>query len=67
MKNVSELLDLMDDQRESTFAALNGLADSQLWQRQAPREWSIGEILDHNNRLYETFFPLAKTMWTWFR
>jgi hypothetical protein len=67
MKQVSELLDLMDSQRRSAFDALDGLSDSQLWQRPVPREWSIGEILDHNNRLYETFFPLAKSMWKWLR
>jgi hypothetical protein len=67
MKTISELLDLMDCQRESAFAALDGLSDSQLWQRPAPKEWSIGEILDHNIRLYDTFYPLVKNMWTWFR
>ncbi|MEW6402611.1 MAG: DinB family protein [Chloroflexota bacterium] len=67
MKTVSELLDLMDSQRQSTFAALDGLTVAQLWEKPAPREWSIGEILDHNNRLYETFFPLAKAMWRWLR
>jgi hypothetical protein len=64
---IYEYLELMDFQRESAFAGLCSLADSQLWQRPAPKEWSIGEILDHNNRLYDTFYPLVKNMWLWFR
>jgi hypothetical protein len=64
---LSSYLRLMDSQRVSAFAELQGLTDSQLWQRPAPKEWSIGEILDHNNRLYDTFYPLVKNMWSWFR
>lgn len=60
-------LDLMDSQRIAAFAALEGLSDSQLWQKPAPKEWSIGEILDHNMRLYDTFLPLVSGMWKWFR
>jgi len=68
MKDITtEYLDLMDSQRESTFVSLCELTDAQLWQRPAPKEWSIGEILDHNNRLYDTFYPLVKNMWRWFR
>jgi hypothetical protein len=65
--SVPSLLDKMDSQRIATFSALGGLTDSQLWQRPAPKEWSIGEILDHNQRLYDTFLPLVTGMWKWFR
>jgi hypothetical protein len=61
------LLDLMDSQRVAAFAALDKLIDSQLWQKPAPKEWSIGEILDHNIRLYDTFYPMVTGMWKWFR
>ena len=64
---VLNYLDLMDSQRAAAFAALEGLSDSLLWQRPAPKEWSIGEILDHNMRLYDTFYPLVTGMWKWFR
>ena len=57
----------MDSQRIAAFTALEGLSDSQLWQRPAPKEWSIGEILDHNMRLYDTFLPLVSGMWKSFR
>jgi hypothetical protein len=67
MKTVSELLDLMDSQRQLAFRALEGLTDSQLWHRPEPREWSIGEILDHNLRLQESFLSLVMRMWKWFR
>ena len=55
----------MDFQRESAFAALEGLTDSQLWQRPAPREWGIGEILDHNYLLFASMVPIVKWMWGW--
>ncbi len=62
-KILSEYLDLMDSQRESVFAKLDGLTDEQLWQRPAPKEWSIGEILDHNYLLMASSYPAVK--WTW--
>jgi hypothetical protein len=63
---VLEYLDLMDSQRESAFARLEGLTDSQLWQRPAPNEWSIGEILDHNYLLFASSYPIVKRIWGWF-
>lgn len=60
---VAHYLDLLDSQRESAFAALEELTDSQLWQRPAPKEWSIGEILDHNYLLIGSFYPILKWMW----
>jgi len=58
-------LDLLDTQRESVFAVLDGITDSQLWQRPAPKEWSIGEILDHNYLLFASMFPAVKGLWQW--
>lgn len=60
---ISNYLDLLDSQREAAFSALDGLTDSQLWQRPAPREWSIGEIINHNCLLFESFLPAVQ--WTW--
>jgi hypothetical protein len=62
---ISRYLDLLDAQRESAFVALDGLTDSQLWQRPAPREWSIGEILDHNYLLFASVYPILNWMWNW--
>ena len=62
---VASYLDLMDSQRESAFLVLNGLSDSQLWERPAPKEWSIGEILDHNYLLFTSFLPAVQWMWKW--
>jgi hypothetical protein len=59
-------LDLLDSQREAALGALNGLTDTQLRQRPAPKEWSIGEILDHNYLLFRSFYPSVKWMWKWF-
>lgn len=60
---VPQYLDLLDSQRETAFVALEGLTDSQLWQRPAPKEWSIGEILDHNYLLIASSYPMVKWIW----
>lgn len=60
---VPAYLNLLDRQREAAFAALKGLNDAQIWQRPAPKEWSTGEILDHNYLLIASFLPLVR--WTW--
>jgi hypothetical protein len=58
-------LDLLDSQRETALAAVAGLTPAQLWQRPAPNEWSIGEILNHNHRLITSTMPLVKWSWRW--
>ena len=60
---VDQYLKLLDSQREAAFAALDGLTDSQLWQRPAPKEWSIGEILDHNYLLFASTYPAVQWIW----
>lgn len=60
---VSEYLGLMDAQREAAFAALEGLSEAQIWQRPAPKDWCIGEILDHNVRLFASVLPGLKIGW----
>ena len=60
---LSVYLDLMDSQRESTFVALDGLTEFQLWQRPASKDWSIGEILDHSYLLFASFLPVIKWIW----
>ena len=62
-QTVQTYLNLMDSQRESVFAVLDGLTDPQLWERPAPKEWSIGEILDHNYLLMASSYPIVKFMW----
>jgi hypothetical protein len=63
---LSKYLDLLDSRREAAFDALSGLTDIQLWQRPSPKEWSIGEILDHNYLLIASFLPAVKWMWKLF-
>lgn len=63
---VPEYLDLMDRQREAVFASLKGMTDTQLWQRPAPKEWSIGEILDHNYLLMASSYPVVRFLWNYF-
>ena len=63
---VNRYLDLLDAQREAAFAACAGLSSAQIWQRPAQSEWSIGEILNHNCLVLDSFFPFAKFAWRYF-
>ena len=56
-------LDLLNSQREAAFASLDELTNADLWQRSAPKEWSIGEILDHNYLLFASTYSVVR--WTW--
>ncbi len=60
---VSTYLNLMDSQRESILSLLDGLGYEQLWQRPVPKDWSIGEILDHNYLLMASSYPVVKWIW----
>jgi hypothetical protein len=60
---LSSYFALLDAQRESALSALAGLTEAQLWQRPAPKEWSIGEILDHNYLLFASIYPIVKLTW----
>jgi hypothetical protein len=61
---IAETLDQLDARREAVFAALEGLSEAQIWQRPAPREWCIGEILSHTARFFRSFLPFLRLMWT---
>ncbi len=60
---VTDYLDLLDSQREAAFALLAGLDADRLWQRPAPKEWCLGEILDHNYLLIASTVPYVKFAW----
>ena len=64
---VDSYLDLLDVQREQAFAALDGLTDDHIWQRPAPKEWSIGEILNHNTLVLASMLPYARFAWRYLR
>lgn len=53
----------MDFQRETALATVEGLTDAQLWERPEPKEWSIGEILDHNYLLIASMLPAVQWLW----
>lgn len=59
-------LDLLDLQRETTFAALSGLSNEQVWQRPDVKEWCIGEILNHNYLLMASIMPYVHFAWRFF-
>lgn len=63
---VDSYLDLLDRQREQAFDALEGLTDEQIWERPAPKEWSIGEILNHNYLLLASTMPYVRFAWRYF-
>ena len=56
-------LNLLDSQRKAVFAALDGLSEEQIWQRPAPKEWCVGEILSHTVRFLDSFQPSMQFMW----
>jgi 8-oxo-dGTP diphosphatase len=58
-----EYLDLLDRQRKAVFASLDGLSAQQIWQRPAPKEWCIGEILSHTARVLASFLPFFQVTW----
>jgi hypothetical protein len=60
---VNKYLDLLDSQREAAFTALDGLTEAQVWERPAPKEWCLGEILDHNTLLIASVLPLVRAAW----
>jgi len=63
MSIVDTYLDLLDSQRESAFNILDGIKDSQLWTPPAPKEWSIGQLLNHNYLLFSSTVPYVKLAW----
>ena len=63
---IPDYLDLLDARRQAVFAALDGLSEEQIWQRPAPKEWCIGEILSHTVRFLDSFLPGLRFMWKFF-
>jgi hypothetical protein len=61
---VPEYLDLLDSQRQTVFAALDGLSEEQIWQRPDAKEWCIAEILSHTVGFFDSFLPGLRLMWT---
>ncbi len=60
---VTRYLMEMHAQRERTVAALAGLSEAQFWQRPAPDEWCIGEILDHVRAINHSILRLMRITW----
>jgi hypothetical protein len=64
---VPAYLDLLDMQRETALAALQGLPDECIWQRPAPKDWCLGEMLNHNYLLIASTLPYLRFMWRYFK
>lgn len=64
---VEQCLENMVRQHDMTFARLEGLGEDDLWQRPAPKEWSIGEIIDHARAHYESMLPVLERNWVLLR
>lgn len=59
---VQKHLDRLDAQRETVLASLEGIDEARLWLRPGPRDWSIGQNLDHAwivLRSFRRFFSAA--------
>jgi hypothetical protein len=60
---IASCLRLMHRQRDELFAHLDGISEDDLWRRPGPRDWSIGENLDHLRVIYMRTLPLLKACW----
>ena len=60
---ISHYLHLMDSSTRNLHSPVEEISDIQLWQRPAPKEWSIGEILDHNYLLFASMHPAVQWHW----
>ncbi len=60
---VEAYLGLMDAQRRTIFARLAGLDEARLWHHPGPKEWSIGENMDHARVLTQSFRRLLRVSW----
>jgi hypothetical protein len=60
---ITAYLQLMHRQRDDVFRLLDNVSESALWQRPGPRDWSIGENLDHLRVIYIRTLPLLKACW----
>jgi hypothetical protein len=60
---IAVYLDRLDTQRQAVLASLDGLTEDQIWQRPAPKEWCIGEILSHTERFFSSFLPGLRFIW----
>jgi hypothetical protein len=63
---VDDYLELLDSQRESIFTLLDEITDDLLWKPPVPKEWSIGQLLNHNYLLFASTMPYVKLVWNYF-
>jgi hypothetical protein len=63
---IPQYLDLVDEQRETTFHAIEQLTEDQIWQRPEPGEWSIGEILNHTQLVSSSLLSMVSFLWRYF-
>jgi hypothetical protein len=61
---VAEYLDMMDRKCDACLALLEGISDDLLWWRPAPREWSIGQTLDHLRVFNASMLRIFGIAWT---
>lgn len=60
---ISEYLALLDAQREAIFAELATVDAPRLWQRPAPKAWSVGEHLAHAPAVLRSFRQILRGFW----
>ena len=63
---IPQYLDLLDEQRETTFQAIDRLTEDQIWQRPEPGEWCIGEILNHTQLVFSSLLSMIRFIWCLF-
>jgi hypothetical protein len=54
---VQRYLDQISRRRDEVYSSLRDLPEEVIWRRPAPKEWSVGENLDHARVIYSRWLP----------
>jgi hypothetical protein len=61
---VSDCLGILEHKRLACFSLLEDTTDDLLWWRPSPREWSIGQTLDHLRVFNGSMLVIFRIAWT---
>ena len=62
-QSVCDYINQLHSQREALYAELQNLSEELLWKQPGPKEWSVGENLDHMRVIYRSTLPLFQAAW----
>jgi hypothetical protein len=62
-QSVRDYIKLLHSQREALFAELHNVPEERLWTCPGPKEWTVGENLDHIRVIYRSTLPWLMAAW----